>query len=105
MHRHDVQTIVKIFAELTLRNQSFEILIGRRDDAYIEANARLAADAADRAALQRSQQARLRMIRHVANFIEEQRSALCLFEPTNSLPDRAGERAFFVTEKLGLDEF
>ena len=41
---------------------------------------------------------------HVANFIKEQRAALCLFKPANRLPHGSCKRALFMTKKFGFDE-
>src|SRR3546814_10320203 len=55
--------------------------------------------------LEDAQQPRLRLQRHVADLVEEKRPARRLFEPTRIAARRAGESAFFVPEKLGLDQF
>ena len=103
--RHDVQTIEQVFAELTLGNQVFEILVGGGQYPYIQANAGLSADPADDAALQCPQQPCLRMFWHVADFIEEQSAALSLFESANRLADRTSKGTLFMTEKFSLDQF
>src|SRR3546814_9783542 len=45
------------------------------------------------------------LFRSVADLVEEKRPARRLFEPTRIAARRAGESAFFVPEKLGLDQF
>ena len=67
-------------------DQDPQILVGRGDDADVGLDRRAAADSRIFALLQHPQQTGLRFHRHVADFIEEQRSALGLFEA-------AGERA------------
>ena len=53
--------------------------------------------------LQHPQQSRLRVQRHVADLVEEQRAAFGLLEPAGRRVG-AGERAALVAEQLGLDQ-
>src|SRR5690606_1951225 len=62
------------------------------------------ADAADSPRLQCAQQPRLRLGRHVADLVEEQRAAVGLLELADRPADRAGERALLVPEQLALDQ-
>ncbi len=78
--RHDIQTVVKIFAEKPLRDELAQILVGRGHDAHIGLDRRAATDRHILALLQHAQQARLRLHWHVADFIEEQRTAIGLFK-------------------------
>ena len=51
-----------------------------------------------------TQQARLRFRRHVADFVEEQRAAVRLFELADLLSDRARECTAFVPEQLAFEQ-
>ena len=67
----DVQAVEQILTKPALFNQGGQVLVGRRDDADIKANARFSANAANDAALQRAQKTGLSVHWHVANFVEE----------------------------------
>ena len=63
-----------------------------------------AADRRELALLQHAQQPGLRLGRHVADLVEEQRAAGRLLEPARRALDRAGEGAALVAEQLALDQ-
>src|SRR5205085_3113460 len=81
-----------------------EVLVRRREDAHVDVDDVLAADARDLAALERAEHLRLRHEIHVADLVEEERAAVRLLEEAAALALRAGERALLVTEELALDE-
>jgi hypothetical protein len=62
------------------------------------------AHAYDLALLQHTQQLDLHRQRQVTHFIQEQGAAMGGFEPARLGRHRAGERPFFVTEQLTLDQ-
>src|SRR5690242_5671115 len=76
----------------------------RGDDADIGANRRAAADAGVLARLEDAQQPCLRLERHVADLVEEERAALGLLEASDRARCRAGECPLLMAEKLALDE-
>lgn len=75
------------------------------DDADIRLDRLAAADRGELALLQHAQQACLRLGRHVADLIEEQRAAGGLLEPADAAVERAGEGAALMAEQFGLDQF
>ena len=79
-HRHDIQAEEQILAEQALLDQQAQILVGGGDDAHVGLDRRAAADRRVFALLQHAQQPRLRLHRHVADLVEEQRAALGLLE-------------------------
>ena len=81
-----------------------EILVGRGEDAHVDVDHVLAADARDLARLQRAQHLGLRDEVHVADLVEKERAAVRLLEEPAALEHRAGERAPLVAEQLALDE-
>src|SRR6516165_10108216 len=101
--RH-VQAIKQIFAEEALANELPEVVVRRRDDADIGADRHAAADSRELALLKHTQQPSLSLDRHVAYFIEEQRSPLRLLEPSYAACCSAGESALLVTEQFALDQ-
>ena len=104
-HRHDVQAVEQILAKQALLNLCFEIAMRRRDDAHVGFNWRTPANSCVFALLQHAQQPRLRLERHVADFVQEQRSAFRLLKSPGGARLRASERAFLVSEEFALYEF
>src|SRR6185295_7119753 len=78
--------------------------VGRRDDADVDPPRRGLADAPELAFLEHAQQLGLRPRRQLADFVEEQRSAVGFLEDAAAIGDGAGERSAGVAEELRLDE-
>ena len=78
--RHDVEPEEQVLAEQALLDQGAQVLVGGGDDAHVGLDRRAAADGRVFALLQHAQQPRLRLHRHVADLVEEQRAALGLLE-------------------------
>ena len=85
MERDAANAIVQITPKAILGNHRVQILIGRRDDANIDLERFIAADALKLAVLQEPQHLGLRGKRHVANLIEKNRAAMALLEFSNPL--------------------
>ncbi|MNU78083.1 hypothetical protein D3C71_676680 [compost metagenome] len=98
--RHDIEAIIKIFAEQALIDQVLQILVGGSNDAHVGADRRAPADRRIFALLQHAQKAGLCIHRHVADFVEEQRATLGLFETTGRAVLRTGKGALLVTEQF-----
>ena len=62
------------------------------------------ADPLELALLQHAQQLHLQRGAHRPDFVEEQRAAVGLLEPSLPVADRARERAAHVTEELGFEQ-
>src|SRR3546814_5020275 len=73
--------------------------MSRRDDAHVGADRRAAANGGVLALLQHPQQAGLRLQRHVADLVEEQRAAGGLLEAAGGAHGGAGEGALLVAER------
>ncbi len=74
--------------------------ICRADDADIHADRFVGSDADDLAVFQNAKQLCLHCQRHVADFIEEQRPAVCMFESAEPVGSRAGIGTLNVAEKF-----
>src|SRR5579864_2447274 len=98
--RDDVQAIVQIFAEEIFGHSFVEIAVGGGDDAHIDGNLTSAAHRANSTLLQYAQQLDLHGQSHLADFIEEDRAAVCDFEESALVLVRSGKGAFQITEKL-----
>ena len=79
-HLHHVEAVVEVIPELPLLDRRLEVDVCRRDDANIHRLALCRADLGDRALLQNTQQLDLEVERHLADFIEEDRAAVCGLE-------------------------
>ena len=78
--------------------------MGRTHQANIHRYCGLAAHPHDAALLQSPQQFDLHRGRHVANFVQEKRATIGLFEDTFFGPHRSGKRALFVAEQFGFEQ-
>ena len=96
----DVQTMKKIFAETSIGNQCFEILMRCCNDAHIDLDRGCAAHPVELAVLQYAQQSCLKVCRHVADFVEKQRAAVGLLEAPLALRLGARERAALMPKKF-----
>ena len=76
----DVEPVVEVLAELPLRDHLLEVAVGRRDDADVDVDRLVAADALELALLQEAQQLHLDGRRDLADLVEEQRAAVGLLE-------------------------
>jgi len=80
-----------------LLDELAQIAVGRGNDAHVGLDRRASANRRVFALLQHAQQTRLRLQRHVADLVEEQRAALGLFEPADAAVRGAGKGAALVT--------
>src|SRR3546814_12687812 len=78
--------------------------MSRGDDAHVGADRRAAANGGVLALLQHPQQAGLRLQRHVADLVEDQRAAGGLLEAAGGAHGGAGDGALLVAEQLAFDE-
>jgi len=102
--RHDVQAVEQILAEAALAGQLGQVLMGRGDDAHIGLARHPAADGGVFPFLQHAQQTGLGLQRHVADFVEEQGTALSLLEPPGRPHGGPREGPLFMAEQLAFDQ-
>ncbi|GBF30915.1 hypothetical protein MnTg04_00866 [bacterium MnTg04] len=95
----------QVFPERSLFDQARQVLVGRRQHPNIHFDRLLPAHPVKLPLGQHPQQASLQRGRHVADFVEEQSTAIRLFETAVMLPRRPGKRAFFMAEQLRLEQF
>src|SRR5262249_21861430 len=101
--RQHVQAIVQVLAEAAFLHLVLEIAVRRRNNANIDANVGDAANSLERLFFQESQQLRLERRRHLADFVEKDRTAVRRLEQPALLLPRVGERAPLVAEQLALE--
>ena len=96
--------MVEILAERALLHQLVEVAVGGHDHAHVHGDGAVAADALHLPLFQDAQQLGLHHQRHVADFVQEQRAAVGLFEFAQVPGGGAGERALLMAEQLGFDQ-
>ncbi|NJO56198.1 MAG: ParB/RepB/Spo0J family partition protein [Rhodospirillales bacterium] len=84
-HRHDVDPVVEVGAEIPLGDGIFQIAVGGADDADVDLDCSGAADAFELAFLQHPQQLRLEGRRDFADLVEKQGAAVALLELADSI--------------------
>ena len=104
MHPDHVQAVEQIFTEFPLLHALFQVLVGGGDDPHIDLHRRVTAHAIKLTIRQHAQQTSLDIKRHIANFIQEQRTAVSLFKATLTDGIGAGKGSFFMAEQLGLNQ-
>ncbi len=100
----DVEAVEQILAEGAVAHALLQVLVGGGDDAHMCLDGLVAAHAVEMPVRQHTQQARLQVERHVADFIEKERAALGLLEAAAPLGLCAREGAALVAEQLGLQQ-
>src|SRR5262245_47678963 len=103
-NREDIQAIVKVLAELSIRDRLFEILVGGRDEPDIGTDRLGSADAFELSFLQDAQKLHLGCQIDISNFVEKQRAAFGEFKPSLFSSVSARESALFVAKQLGFDK-
>ena len=71
----DVEPVVEVFAEASVGDELIEVGVGGGDDADVDELRPRLAERLDLAGFEEAQQLRLRVERHLADFVEEQRAA------------------------------
>src|SRR6185369_2411651 len=99
-----VDAVVEVFAEALLVDLVLEVTVRRGDDARIERHLGRVTDRAHAALLERAEQLHLHLERHLADLVEEERSALRLEEEPATRDLRIRERALGVAEELALEQ-
>src|SRR6267154_132972 len=103
-NRENIQAIVQILSEFTVTNHLPQVLIGRRDDTNIDARGTGAAYGLELALLEHTEQLRLKLHWHVADFIQKQCAAVRQRKPADVRIDSSGEGSAFVPEKLAFEK-
>ena len=97
-----VQPVVEILAKMVASNGLVGWTICRRQYPHCARNIDRTAQTAHFRFLYHAKQLGLRPDRHLADFIEQQGSVLCLLETPNPALHRARERTFLMTEEFAL---
>ena len=102
MQRERVQPVVKIFAQTFGRQRFGNIDVGCRENANVDFDHRAAAQSRERLILQYVQQLGLQERRHLADFIQKNRSLVAEFEFSRLGVRGTGECSRLVAEELAF---
>ncbi len=95
--------IIEILAETPLGDHRVDILVRRTDDPGVDRDWLAPPDPLDHALLQEAQQLHLKGQGNVADLVEEQGTALGLFDLALGGLDRAREGALFMPKQLAFE--
>ncbi len=104
MDAHNVDPIVEVGSEVVLSDLLLEVARRGRDDPHVDLARRAVTDAADLALLEGAQQLHLKLGWQLTDLVQEQRTVVGLLEQPGPVDVGAGESAFDVSEKLGLQQ-
>ena len=104
MDGEDVESVVEILAEGLFLDRFQQVAVGGGDDADIDPDRRLAADAVEFMLLQDVEQLGLDLGREFADLIEEDGAAVGELEAADAPGDGAREGPLLVAEELALHE-
>ena len=104
LQRQDIQAEQEVLAEPSALDMPVEVLIGRRDDAYVQADRLVTADALDSAFFQKAQQEGLQIHRHVADLVEKQRAPVGGLDAADAPLHGVGKGSLLVAEQFGRDQ-
>ncbi len=96
--------MIQVRTKAPVFDRGLHIDVRGGDDAHVDIDRTVAAQAVDGAFLQETQQARLTLERQIADFIEKHGAAVSGFDAPYSALIRAREGAALVAEQLGLQQ-
>src|SRR6267143_3836988 len=102
--RDDVEAIVKVLAEPPGFHLDIEVAMRRGDDPYVHRRPVSRTDRTHLAVLQYPQELGLQSKGHIADLIQEKRASVRCGDKPLVVVDRAGERAFAVSEQFGFKQ-
>src|SRR4051812_2970552 len=105
MDRHNIEPVVQVFTELALLDERFQIFMCRRDNSDVDLTNGVLPKRFHLPGLQKAQDLCLQRKGEVADFVEENRAFMRLFEQASSRSASTRERAFGVAKKLALEQF
>ena len=100
----DIQPVVEIFAKPAILDCLLQVDMGGGKNPDIDGDRPTAPDALDVLFLKKAQQIRLQLQRQIADFIQQQRSAVGSLDSPHLALMGPGEGALLVAEQLRLDE-
>ncbi len=100
----DVEAVVEVFPEAALIDHFAEVAVGGGDEADVNFDGGVGADAFDGAFGEGAEEFDLGGGVDFTDFVKEEGAAIGLFEAADAFLRGAGEGAFFVAEEFGFEE-
>src|SRR5580704_12211977 len=104
LNRKNIEPVKEILPELIVADHQRQIPMRRRDKANVNMNGLAASQPLELLFLQRAQQLWLQLLTNVANFIQEQRTAIGNFKTAAFLHQSASERTLLMSEQFAFDK-
>src|SRR5438105_1289972 len=101
---HFVNAVEQVFAKPALDDQLCKIAICGGYQSDVNVYGRAATDPFELPLLDKPQELCLKRARHIADFVQKERTAMGEFELAGRLFDRTRERTFFMPEQLALEQ-
>src|SRR5205085_7358140 len=98
--RHDIQSIIQIFAKFALLHQLLEILVRRRDYANIDFDCFCSTDTLERLLLQYTQKPHLKIGRCFTDLVEKNGSSIGHFKSSRACAYGVREGALLMPKKF-----
>ena len=102
--RNDVQPVIKVFAELPLRDRARQVAMRGRHNAHVDRDVGLSPDPAEGPALEHAQELGLELQRHLPDLVQEQRAGVREIEQALLEVLGVGESTLLVAEELALQQ-
>ena len=96
----DVEAVVEVIAESALADHRLEVAVRRRDDAHIDVNGFLTADAVEFLLLQDAQELDLQVLVELPDLVEEDRAAVGELELAELAAHGTSESTLLVAKEL-----
>ena len=103
-HAHRCEAVIEVETKCACVHPSTQIAMRRRDDAHVDIDEPMAADAVEAPSLEHTQQHRLVLCRELTDLIEKERAAIGLLERTNATSIGARECPALMAKELARDE-
>ena len=100
----NIEAVKKVFAETAAFDLLLQIAVGGGEDAGVDADFGVGADALEAAILGDAQEFGLEGRGQLGDFIQENGAAVGHLEAANALGDGAGEGALFVAEEFAFQQ-
>src|SRR5262249_38290860 len=102
--RESIQPVVQIFAEFSVSDHLFQVLVGCGNHPNINPGSTGAADGLKLTFLEHAEQLGLKLQWHVSNFVEKESATICKREPADMGIDCACKSSSFVPKELAFEK-
>lgn len=104
VYLHHAEAVKKVFPEAALGDGIKQVFVCGADKACVHLDGFVGAQTFEGACFEKAEEFDLGEGVYFADFVEEERSAVCGLEAPDAAFDRPGEGAFFVAEELAFEK-